>query len=77
MAMNVLELTSILSPLIRSAHLSSGANDGPALTAFSASLANAIANGVVGYIKTNAQVLPLALVAPAGGGPVTGTGTVT
>jgi hypothetical protein len=36
-----------------------------------------LANAIVPYIQTNATVLPTLLVAPGGGGPVTGTGTVT
>jgi len=39
--------------------------------------AYAIASAVVAEITTNAVVLPALLVAPPGGGPVTGTGTVT
>lgn len=37
----------------------------------------AIATAVVAHITSAAVVLPLLLVAPPGGGPVTGTGTVT
>lgn len=40
-------------------------------------LAHAIAVAVVDEIQANATVLPTLLVAPGGGGPVTGTGTVT
>lgn len=36
-----------------------------------------LAAAIVGYIQANATVLPTALVAPGGGGPVTGVGTVT
>lgn len=36
----------------------------------------AIATAVVAEIQASAMVLPTALVAPTGGGPVTGTGTV-
>ena len=39
--------------------------------------AYAIAGAVVDEITENAMVLPALLVAPPGGGPVTGTGTVT
>lgn len=42
-----------------------------------AQLAQILADAVVSHIKDNAVVMPTALVAPAGGGPVTGTGTVT
>lgn len=38
--------------------------------------ANAIAKAVVDEIQANAVVNPTALVAPGGGGAVTGTGTV-
>lgn len=49
------------------------AQDNDALTA----VCNAIATAVLTEITTNAVVLPLLLVAPPGGGPVTGTGVVT
>ena len=39
--------------------------------------ANALAKAIVDEIQANAVVLPTALVAPNGGGAVTGTGTVT
>lgn len=39
--------------------------------------AHAIAAAIYDEITTNAQVLPTALVAPVGGGAVTGTGTIT
>lgn len=42
-----------------------------------AQLAQIIADAVVNHIKTSAVVVPTLLVAPTGGGPVTGTGTVT
>jgi hypothetical protein len=38
---------------------------------------DALAEAIVGYIQANAEVLPTALVAPSGGGPVTGVGTIT
>jgi hypothetical protein len=38
---------------------------------------DALAEAIVGYIQANATVVPTALVAPSGGGPVTGVGTVT
>lgn len=41
-----------------------------------AQMAQVIADAVVNHIKDNAVVLPTALVAPGGGGPVTGTGSV-
>lgn len=37
----------------------------------------AIATAIVDYLKANAAVMPTMLVAPPGGGPVTGTGTIT
>lgn len=40
-------------------------------------LSYAIASAVVSHITSNAVVLPTLLVAPSGGGPVTGTGQVT
>lgn len=36
-----------------------------------------LATAIVKYIQANATVIPTALVAPSGGGPVTGVGTVT
>ena len=39
-------------------------------------LAHAIAVAVVDEIQGHAEVMPTALVAPSGGGPVTGTGTI-
>ena len=36
-----------------------------------------LANSIITYITSNATVLPTLLVAPNGGGPVTGTGVVT
>lgn len=62
-----------LGTAIRSALTSNGAADNAATTA----LANAIATAVVDHIKNNAVVVPTLLVAPGGGGPVTGTGTIT
>lgn len=35
-----------------------------------------LAGAIVAYIQANASVLPTLLVAPSGGGPVTGTGTI-
>ena len=37
----------------------------------------AIAKAIVNEITQNAVVVPTALVAPSGGGPVTGTGNIT
>lgn len=37
----------------------------------------AMGNAIVAHITANALVLPTALAAPSGGGPVTGTGTIT
>lgn len=64
-----------LSTTLRAAILGAncGAVDGAALTG----LCNAISTTVVAHIVANALVMPLLLVAPPGGGPVTGTGTVT
>lgn len=41
-----------------------------------ATISNALATAIVNHIKNNAVVMPTALVAPTGGGAVTGTGTV-
>ena len=49
------------------------APDNAALT----ELCDDIAAAVVEHITASAVVVPTALVAPSGGGPVTGTGTVT
>lgn len=43
----------------------------------SALFCTALASAIVAHITTNAVVVPALLVAPPGGGPVTGTGTVT
>jgi hypothetical protein len=50
-----------------------GAVDGPALTG----LCDAIASSVVTHVVAAAVVVPTLMVAPTGGGPVTGTGVVT
>lgn len=42
-----------------------------------AMLSAKLATAIVTHITTHAVVVPLLLVAPPGGGPVTGTGTVT
>lgn len=49
-----------------------GAVDGAALDG----LCSAIATAVVAHIVANAQVVPTALIAPTGGGPVTGVGAI-
>ena len=67
---------SVLSGLIKANLLGNAAaqaQDNPALQA----LCDEIAEAVVTHITTSAVVVPTALVAPSGGGPVTGTGTVT
>lgn len=67
---------SVLSAAMRAAMLADpdiGAVDDTGLTA----MCDAIANAVVSHVTSAAVVLPLLLVAPPGGGPVTGTGTVT
>lgn len=58
---------------IKSALIIAGAANSPA----TAALALAIATAVVTEITGNAVVVPLGLIAPAGGGPVTGAGTIT
>jgi hypothetical protein len=55
------------------ANPSTQAIDNAALTA----VCDAIAQSVVSHITASAIVLPLLMVAPPGGGPVTGTGVVT
>jgi hypothetical protein len=65
-----------LATAIRSALLanpSTGAVNNAALTA----TCTAIASAVVSHITSAAVVLPALLVAPPGGGPVTGTGVIT
>ena len=67
---------SALSALMRTAMLANPAIqaiDGPGLTA----MCDALAGAVVAHLTTSGVVLPLLLVAPPGGGPVTGTGTIT
>lgn len=44
---------------------------------FTLALAQGIAQAVIDELKNNATVTPTALVAPSGGGPVTGTGKIT
>lgn len=67
--------SSVLSSAIRVALLANPdvqAVDGDALSG----LCDAIASAVLTHLVANAVVLPLLLVAPPGGGPVTGTGTL-
>lgn len=67
---------SRLSAAMRSRFLANAnthAVDNAALTA----MCDEIAATVLAEITANATVLPLAMVAPPTGGPVTGTGTVT
>jgi hypothetical protein len=67
---------STLSAAMRAALLSNpdtGATDGEALTA----MCDAIADAVVAHVVASAVVVPTLLVAPPGGGPVTGTATIT
>lgn len=67
---------SRLSAAIKAALISNpdtGAIEGDATTAF----CDVIAQAVVAEITANAAVVPTLLVAPPGGGPVTGTGGVT
>jgi len=54
------------------ANPNSYAVDNPALTA----MCDEIAQAVIAEIVSFGVVLPLLLVAPPGGGPVTGTGTI-
>jgi len=55
------------------ANTATKAQDNAALTA----MCDEIAGAVVAHITSAAVVLPALLVAPPGGGPVTGTGVVT
>jgi cation transporter-like permease len=67
---------SRLAVAIRAALLAdatSKAVDNAALTA----LCQAIAGAVIAEITANATIVPALLVAPPGGGPVTGTGGIT
>lgn len=61
-----------LAGTIKSAFVAAGAADNAATTA----MANALALAIVNEVK-EAVVTPTLLVAPPGGGPVTGTGTLT
>jgi hypothetical protein len=67
---------STLSALMRAKLLAApdtNATDGEALTA----MCDALAEAVVEHVTAAAVVVPTLLVAPLGGGPVTGTGSVT
>lgn len=67
-----LACTSGLSKRIHDVHVNAGFVTSPDVRAF----CHALASAIVDEITTNATVLPTLLVAPTGGGPVTGTGTV-
>lgn len=62
-----------LGDSFKAAFVANGAADNAATTA----LCTALALAVVSHITTNGVVVPTLLVAPPGGGPVTGTGTIT
>lgn len=67
---------AVLSAALRVAMLADpdiGAVDDSGLTA----MCDAIASTLLAHVTANATVLPTLLVAPPGGGPVTGTGSVT
>ena len=67
---------SVLSAAIRADVLAkgtTGARDDPAFT----DLCDALAAAVVTHITSAGVVVPVLLVAPPGGGPVTGTGVIT
>lgn len=61
-----------LSKRIHDVHVDAGFTTSPEVRAYCHSLAAAI----VDEITTNATVEPTLLVAPTGGGPVTGTGKI-
>jgi len=68
--------STVLSAAIQANLLANGDSNavaGDALTA----LCDEIAAAVVTHLTSAGVVLPTALVAPSGGGPVTGTGTIT
>jgi hypothetical protein len=65
-----------LATAIKSALLANGATQAQDNAALQA-MCTAIAGAVISEITTNATVVPALLVAPSGGGPVTGTGVVT
>lgn len=66
--------TTGLAGAIHTAILASGST--PVDSAALQKLCDGIAAGVVDYLVANAVVLPTLLVAPSGGGPVTGTGGI-
>jgi len=72
MALNATTLGDAIKAALL-ADAETGAIDNAALT----KTCTAIASAVVSHITTSAVVLPALLVAPPGGGPVTGTGVVT
>ena len=66
--------TTGLSKAIHDAILASA--NGPDLETKQRAFAFAIASAIVSEITSHAVVIP-AMIAPSGGGPVTGTGTIT
>jgi hypothetical protein len=54
------------------ANPATGAQNNDALAA----MCTAIATALVAHLTTNAVIVPALLVAPSGGGPVTGTGVI-
>jgi len=62
--------SAIEAALLANADINAVAGD--ALTG----LSDAIASAVIAHLVANALVMPTLLVAPSGGGPVTGTGTL-
>lgn len=70
MSFNVAELTADLTAALAAAGSAPGPAAGPTLAA-------AIAVAIQKQVVTNAVVVPTALIAPAGGGPVTGVGNIT
>lgn len=68
-----LACTSGLSKRIHDVHVNAGFATSPDVRAF----CHALAGAIVDEITNNATVTPTLLVAPSGGGPVTGTGKVT
>ena len=72
MPLNATRLGAAIKSLMLADAANTKAQDNAALTA----VCNAIASAVIAEITANAMVFPLLLVAPPGGGPVTGTGTI-
>jgi len=72
MALNATTLANAIKAALL-ANPATGAQNNAALDA----TCTAIATAVVSHITSSAVVLPALLVAPPGGGPVTGTGVVT